>query len=257
MNTELERDEELREHIGDAPRPAAVFAPYFYIEPSNTASWLDSNLGLMSTAAALNLDVPVHGILCADFQHLKDEDTLRRFRTELPDTGISGVWLWFSGFYEDGADEGPLSAYKDLVEGLSRKLEVHAMHGGLFSLMLSKFGMTGVSHGMGYGEQKNVVPVIGQSIPMVRYYLPPLARRLGVPDIERAFGALGVKTPSDFHSRICNCAVCRGIVATTIDEFSSFGDMYFSRAHGGASGTNTRSCQTMSFPLFAFAHTRT
>ena len=112
------------------------------------------------------------------------------------------------------------------------------MHGGLFSLLLSKYGMTGISHGIGYGEQKNVVPVIGQSIPMVRYYLPPLARRLGVPTIEHAFNALGIKTPSDFHERVCDCAVCKGIVSTSLDEFSSFGDMYFSRP------TATRQAQT-------------
>ena len=229
MNEELERDEELRDHIEDAPRPAAVFAPYFYIEPSNSSDWLDANLSMMETTAIFDLDVPVHGILCADSSHLTDESTMRRLRNELPKTGISGIWLWFSGFYEDGAEEISLKSYKMLVEALSKRLEVHAMHGGLFSLLLGKLGMTGISHGVGYGEQKNVIPVIGQSIPMVRYYLPPLARRLGVPDIERAFDAMAIKTPEDFHTRICNCAVCKGIVSNTLDEFSSFGDMHFSR----------------------------
>ena len=229
MTMELEKDEELKYYIDDAPRPAAVFAPYFYIEPSDTTDWLDANFQLMRTTAALGLDVPIHAILCADARHLSDEESMRRLREELPDTGVSGVWFWFSGFYEDAANERTLLSYRDLAEALSRKLEVHAMHGGFFSLLLSKYGMRGVSHGIGYGEQKNVVPVIGQSIPMVRYYLPPLAKRLGVPDIERAFDALGIRTPSDFHANICDCAVCRGIVSTSLDDFSSFGDMHFSR----------------------------
>ena len=46
--------------------------------------------------------------------------------------------------------------------------------------------MSGISHGVGYGEQKDVIPVIGQSTPTVCYYLPDLKRRLGVPQIERA-----------------------------------------------------------------------
>ena len=103
------------------------------------------------------------------------------------------------------------------------------MHGGLFSLLLSKHGVSGVSHGTGYGEQKDVVPVIGQSTPMVRYYLPPLARRLGVPQIERAFDSLGIHTAEDFYERVCDCAVCKGVVSTSLDEFSAFGDMHFSR----------------------------
>ena len=90
--------------------------------------------------------------------------------------------------------------------------------------------MSGVSHGIGYGEQKNVVPIIGQSIPMVRYYLPPMARRLGVPDIELTFNVLGIHNPNDFHQKVCDCAVCKGIVASSLDEFSAFGDMHFSRS---------------------------
>ena len=229
MTEELQEDSELKDYLDAAPRPAAVFAPYFYVEPNHSTDWLEANLSLMRTTATLKLEVPVHGVLCADLSHLADETTMGRLRNELPDTGISGIWLWFSRFFEDSADLDVLKSYRRLVEKLAERLEVHAMHGGLFSLLLSKYGMSGVSHGIGYGEQKNVVPVIGQSIPMVRYYLPPLARRLGVPAIERAFDALGVRNPSDFHKKICDCAVCKGIVSTSLDEFSSFGDMYFSR----------------------------
>ena len=229
MTEELQEDIELQDYLDDAPRPAAVFAPYFYVEPSHSTDWLEANLSLMRTTATLNLEVPVHGILCADLSHLMDETTMVRLRNELPDTGISGIWLWFSNFFEDSADVDVLKSYRKLVEKLAERLEVRAMHGGLFSLLLSKYGMSGVSHGIGYGEQKNVVPVIGQSIPMVRYYLPSLARRLGVPAIERAFDALGIRTPHDFHKKVCDCGVCKGVVSTSLDEFSSFGDMHFSR----------------------------
>lgn len=238
MTEELEQDEELKDYLDDAPQLAAVFAPYFYVEPSNTAGWLNTNLDLMRTTAMLDPDIPVHGILCGDVNHLKDAALLERLAKNLPETGIVGIWLWFSELFEETADENTLTSYRNLVAALAERLEVHAMHGGLFSLLLSNYGMTGVSHGIGYGEQKNVVPVIGQSIPMVRYYLPPLARRLGVPAIERAFNALGIKSPSDFHEQVCDCAVCKGIVSASLDEFSSFGDMYFSRP------TATRQAQT-------------
>ena len=229
MSEELEKDEELGGYLDDAPRPKAVFAPYFYVEPTHSEDWLETNLRLMETAAALDVAVPVHGILCADVSHLADETTVRRLADSLPNTGITGIWLWFSGFFEDTAETAILKAYRDLVEALARRLEVHAMHGGLFSLLLSKYGMSGVSHGIGYGEQKDVVPVIGQSTPMVRYYLPPLARRLGVPQIERAFNALEIRHPGDFHENVCGCGVCRGVISNSLDEFSSFGDMHFSR----------------------------
>lgn len=224
-----EEDENLKDLREDLPTPTAVFAPYFYIEPTNTEEWLLLNLKLMKTTVNLSLNLPVHGIVCADVQHLKDPSVMNRLGEVLPTLGLAGVWLWFSKFFEEAASTDVLKSFRDLVVKLSPKLEVHTMHGGFFSLALSKFGMRGVSHGVGYGEQKDVVPVIGQSTPTVRYYLPPLARRLGVPEIERAFGALGIRTPEDFHSRVCDCSVCRSVVTNSINEFSAFGVMHRSR----------------------------
>jgi len=99
------------------------------------------------------------------------------------------------------------------------------MHGGFFSLALSKYGMSGISHGVGYGEQKDVVPVIGQAIPMVRFYVPELHRRLGVPDIEHCFRALRIKDPDDFYEQICDCTICRGVVSNNVSQFRLFGEM--------------------------------
>jgi hypothetical protein len=222
LQREFEEDEELKDFIDDMPKPAAVFAPYFYVEPTNTDAWLDVNLRLMQATAALGAAVPIHGVLCADVRHLADAGVRQRLLEAVPQTGVSGVWLWFSGFFEESASREVLTAYRGLVEGLATRIEVRAMHGGFFGLTLSKFGMRGVSHGIGYGEQKDVVPVIGQSTPTVRYYLPPIARRLGVPEIERAFD-------DDFHKKVCGCAVCKGVISTSLDQFASFGDMHFSR----------------------------
>lgn len=112
------------------------------------------------------------------------------------------------------------------------------MHGGYFSVALCTQGLAGTSHGIGYGEQKDVVPVIGQSTPMVRYYLPALHRRLGVPDIERCFDDLGIEAPADFHTKVCDCVVCKGVVQKSVEDFSAFGDMHYSRRE------STRKAQT-------------
>jgi hypothetical protein len=229
ISQEFEADEELKQFISNMPRPAAVFAPYFYIEPGKTDEWLELNLQLMKATVDLKPGAPVHGVLCADVAHLKDAHVRKQLREMLPKTQVSAVWLWFSSFFEESESKEVLEGYRDLVAGLAREMEVHAMHGGFFSLALCKYGMHGISHGIGYGEQKDVVPVIGQSTPTVRYYLPALARRLGVPEIERAFDALSVRTPKDFHEKVCGCAVCKGIVSNSLDEFSAFGDKHLSR----------------------------
>jgi hypothetical protein len=209
----FEDDPELKSLIPNLPKPKALFAPYFYIEPTRTWDWLKTNNNLMKSAVSLETGMPIHGVVCADVSHLDNAEFRKRILAELPQIGIKGVWLWFSKFQEERESINILRGYREIVSSLAdSRLEVYSMHGGLFSLCLSKYGMSGISHGIGYGEQKDVVPVIGQSTPTVRYYLPALAKRLGVPDIERAFDALGVKTPKDFHEKVCDCAVCKGII---------------------------------------------
>jgi hypothetical protein len=233
---EFENDEELRQFIENVPRPSAVFAPYFYVEPHRTEALLEMDLKLMATAADLRPSVPVHGVLCADASHLEQPELLKHLSDAIPRTGVTGIWLWFSRFHEESASEEALEGYVELITTLSKQMEVFAMHGGFFSLVLSRLGMQGISHGVGYGEQKNVVPVIGQSTPTVRYYLPSLARRLGVPEIFRAFHALNIRTPRDFHEKVCACAVCKGIVVSSLDEFAAFGDMHYSRPEAKRKG---------------------
>lgn len=225
IKREFEADPEFREYADKVPSPAALIAPYFYCEPSDANEWLSLNLRLANAASKRGAPVPIHAIVCAHVGHLLDAAFMGRLLDEIPKTGVAGVWLWFSRFAEDDASLPHLLSFRKLVEGLSKAgLQVFNLHGGFFSLALSKFGLAGVSHGIGYGEQKDVVPVIGQSIPTVRYYLPALHKRLGVPDIERAFDRMGVKTVADFHTKVCDCAVCKGLVVKSPADFQLFGE---------------------------------
>ena len=225
IRREFEEDDEYKEMAVRVPSPTALIAPYFYCEPSAANDWLTLNLRLASATAAYDSTIPKHAVVCADVGHLLDPAFIDRLRKELPATKVSGVWLWFSKFAEDDANLSQLQVFRSLVKDLNAAgLKVYNLHGGYFSLALSKFGLAGISHGTGYGEQKDVVPVIGQAIPTVRYYLPPLHKRLGVPEIQRAFPAMGVVTAADFHAKVCDCAVCKGIVVNSAADFRLFGE---------------------------------
>ncbi len=233
VRREFEEDEEFKDYADRVPDPAAVFAPYFYCEPSRADAWLSTNIRLVEEAVKVGSPIPLHAIVCADESALRNQAFLARVRNEIPKSGVNGVWLWFSGFYEDDATLPELTALKELVQALGEAgLEVFNMHGGYFSLALSKHGLKGISHGVGYGEQKDVVPVIGQGIPTVRYYLPALHKRLGVAEIERCFDALGIRTPADFYAKVCDCPVCRGIVVNDLREFQAFGETQPSASSG-------------------------
>ena len=230
VRDEFEADPEFRDVAADIPSPGALFAPYFYIAPDDLEGGLRFFSACAETAVSLKPSGPVHAVLCTDVSSLDSQEFLGNAVARIKDSGVSGVWLWFSRFYEEAASTPMLQEFRRFVEELSQHVSVFNMHGSYLSLALSRFGMSGISHGVGYGEQKDVIPVIGQSTPTVRYYLPDLKRRLGVPQIERALSNVGVKSTDDFFDKICGCVICRGVLGDSLGGFSSFGDLHYSTA---------------------------
>jgi hypothetical protein len=98
------------------------------------------------------------------------------------------------------------------------------LHGGYFSVLLGKLGMTGLSHGIGYGESKDVEPVSGGAVPTVNYHYPPLHVRVPILEVERSLSALGITTAADFHARVCDCSICVGILKGDLSNLRQFGD---------------------------------
>jgi hypothetical protein len=230
VRNEFAADLEYAAEADKIPLPTAVFAPYFYIDPNAADQGLQLLFDCANAAKQQAGSTPVHAVLCTDTSMLRDPDFLEKAAAGIKASGVVGVWLWFSRFYEEAASGAELLAFRHFILDLKEEVEVYNMHGGYFSLALSRVGLNGVSHGVGYGEQKDVIPVIGQSTPTVRYYLPDLKRRLGVPQIERALSGIGVTTAQEFFDKVCACAICRGVLGTDLKQFSSFGDLHYSTA---------------------------
>jgi hypothetical protein len=221
-------DPETKPFADELPAPAAVFAPYFYIEKSQAESWIELNGRLVASSVEQQLGIPVHAVICGHRDLLTDRARSALVVKNLLACKPSGVWLWFSRFDEHDATRKELLALRSWVEELSPTMPVLNMHGGFYSLALSRFGMAGIAHGVGYGEQKDVVPVIGQSTPTVQYYVRPLHAKFSVPEIERCFTALGVTNPEEFFLKICGCAICRGILSDNLSAFKQFGEIHYS-----------------------------
>jgi hypothetical protein len=211
------------------PTPTALLAPYFYIEQSKMPEWIALNRRLALASTAVRNDIPVHVVVCGHRDLLTNAAHTRTIIDGLKECNPAGVWLWFSRFDEHGASLQELRALRAWVEELSPQMPVFNMHGSYFSLALSKVGMAGIAHGIGYGEQKDVVPVIGQSTPTVQYYVRSLHAKFSVPQIIRCFTALGVTTPEQFFRVICDCVICKNIVGKDLNNFSQFGEIHYSR----------------------------
>jgi hypothetical protein len=224
----FKEDPQTAVYANDLPRPGAVFAPYFYIEPNRAKHWLSLNNRLALSTTQQSKDIPVHVVVCGHIDLLTNAEYSALVVNNLLACKPAGVWLWFSRFDERVANREQLLALRWWVEKLTTNMSVFNMHGGFFSLALSKFGMAGTMHGVGYGEQKDVVPVIGQSTPTVQYYLRSLHSKYSVLQIQRCFTQLGIRTAEDFFPKICDCAICKHIVGAGLNEFSQFGEIHYS-----------------------------
>lgn len=223
-------DAVMKEAFEGIGSPAALFAPYFYIHESWAKEGINAAIDLLQRSVGMERLVPVHGVICASHSLLEDESFISILCNMLPQTGTKGIWFWFDGFDEFGASLVKLKNFRRLVKACSGKMEVFNLHGGYFSLLLSHDGLTGISHGVGYGEKKPVAQVIGAAAPTVRYYLPPIKMRVGVPDIQRSFPNVPVRDADDFYREVCSCAICKGVVGTDLRKFSAFGEMHRANA---------------------------
>jgi hypothetical protein len=230
IRLEFQKDEEYKEYSDVISMPNGVFAPYFYIPPDYEIA-LENFLEFSRITADVQSEVSVYAVLCASSELLNEEKFTKKVVSRLPETGVNGVWLWFSAFDELDANEDSLMNFINLVQELSGNgLEVYNRHGGFFSLMLHKRGMTGISHSIGYGEKKDVLQIKGPpNAPIVQYYLPDLRKRYSVDSIERCLYDLDVTTPEKFYENICDCVICKGVVKDSVMDFSKFGEMHYAR----------------------------
>jgi hypothetical protein len=227
MRTYFNEDVQLQEFSPECPDPSLVFAPYFYIPYPHAGwrEWRDLNLKLAREFAELDGEVEKNGVICIDYSVLDDAARWLRVCQKFIDTGLPSFWLWLSRLNEDKINESRLAALTEGIEAFGTAgRKVYNMHGGYLSALLSKRGLTGFSHGVGYGESKDVVPVIGVVVPTVNYHYPPLHIRTSIIDVERALSELEIFDADDFHTKVCDCTVCKGVLAGDLKNLRQFGE---------------------------------
>lgn len=221
-----EEDEVMRGQFAELGKPAAIFAPYFFIHEKWADEGIRTAIDLVQRSVALKLPVPLHAVVCASKALLADEARMGVLADGLRKSGAAGAWLWFDGFDEHDPTLNQLIGFRRLVRSLAEKMEVYNLHGGYFSLLLAHDGLAGICNGVGYGEKKPVSQVIGAAAPTVRYYLPPISKRVGVPDIQRCLADLGIETAEEFYRQVCGCQICKGVIGDDLRKFATFGEMH-------------------------------
>lgn len=207
-----------------AKPPAILIAPYFYIDGPLYEDWMSLNVRLLAESRKFLKDNPDYQqFLAAQLVLSKDilgeksvrENIIARYAKEQPDA----VLLWIDNFSEHSASEFELQHYKELLKGFAKHdIKVVNLFGGFFSVALAKIknevqNLTGVCHGLEYGEVRPVIP-LGGGIPVARFYSRQLHHRLPPRVAFRAIQKLnGLESAEDFHQKVCDCTNCQEVIA--------------------------------------------
>lgn len=119
--------------------------------------------------------------------------------------------VWVSRLNELEAAPHTLSAYASAVrEASERNQRLFALYGGFFSILLSSFGLSGSSHGIGFGEYRDWIELPQSGPPPARYYLRRLHRYVSVEFAYRLW--VGNRSLAE-----CPCTECQGGPPVALD----------------------------------------
>ena len=199
---------ELVEFVGIKKKPLYIVAPYFYMDRFNYKQWEKVNLEFIKLAKDM-----YYTQIVLDKELLKEKDFIDRLITAI--NQAKGVFYWIDKFDETLASAEDL---RNIIEFI-KKIEVVKinLYGGYFSQLLNFRGLNGVIHGLEYGESREVVPV-GGGIPVAKYYLPSIKKRLKAEDMIAALYAKKISNKQKFQKKICNCEKCNEIEGDKLEE---------------------------------------
>jgi hypothetical protein len=126
---------------------------------------------------------------------------------------LDGVIIWISGMSEHDAPLPLLRRYLEFLSKLRHKKVI--WFGSYFSVLLSRYfeeeyGVIGVAHGPGYGEDREVDPA-GGGFPIAKFYFPALHRRLNY-GLALMAARPELTSPENYYAYVCNCSLCRQFV---------------------------------------------
>ena len=199
LNEEVSRD--------NRKEPEYILPPYTMVT-SRTDGWWEVSTRFWSDSIEYSMDKSfarkLRRVVAA-----RDPQVWSQLASEVPDLEIVG---WVSNLNELNLNsENMLIEYGTaLSKAQERGQKVFALYGGFFSVLLSRYGLTGASHGIGFGEHRDSIELPTSGAPPARYYVPRLHRYIGVD--------IAVRLWRQFpHLISCDCAECNNESPAALD----------------------------------------
>lgn len=228
--------------------PAFLIAPYFYMTPNTYSDWIDINIDAINISKELNSkDIEIYAQIVIDKDILLDDSKIEELCDKYNSSSAEGFLIWLDKFDEKEVSEIYLEKFINFLKLLKcNGKPIYQVYGSYFSIVLTKNILSGVCHGMEYGENRDVYPV-GGGIPVSKFYYPALHKRLLYRDALDLLLRNGYLEDLEvYNSNVCNCKNCQEIINTPIEDFSKYGDVNsttFKRKSG-----NRESTVTMDYP---------
>jgi len=210
-------------------QPHCIIPPYFYI---NNVDWINLNVKFIKATKELYPENKLYAEIVLSPKDIKLFS--KKIIKDYSDLKIDGVMLWLDGFNEHDTDGKSLDDYINILKDFrDRGVEVINLYGSFFSILLTsnyiKGGrlLSGVGHGLEYGEARAVVPV-GGGIPNNKYYFYNIHKRVNYTEMTKFLNDKGffIMNPRDaserYYSEICACKVCKGTIKNDIRNFHFF-----------------------------------
>lgn len=221
-------------------RPKFLIAPYFYLDAKNTDfdKWLDLNIQFLDMSISKSQiefsNIDVYGQIVISKSVLSDNFYIEKIANAYSNSKCTGLTIWVDDLNEHEATQQELKGFINILQSIKEKTDkpILNMYGGYFSILLShkELGLlSGVSHGLEYGESRKVYPV-GGGIPVSKYYYYPLHQRM---DFTKAFylfehaGIIDLNkenwgSTEKYFSDICRCEQCKKVMGKEMINFVEF-----------------------------------
>ncbi len=162
-------------------------------------------------------DTDIFPLLFIEKNNLTTE-FIGNLKDRFADFDFPGYCIWIENFDEKNVTEKEIKGLIELVEVFSENQakQIVILYGGFFNMLLYKYGVTCISHGIAYSEAKSMyaaVKQMGGGVP-VRYYIPELHQFL---TIQNSLIILRERP-----ELICNCPVCQRIIQSDPEKVTRF-----------------------------------
>lgn len=212
-------EEYLNEKIKEKNYLDFLIAPYFLIEDEDSYN-LNRDCIQMSLKLIKPDDPPLYGCFTISKSFLNDNPRIiRRILEDFKE--LNNFIIWISDFDAYKENFTNLQSLKEIIKNLSdnNKKNIINLYGDYFSLILSKFGLTGFCSSISGGNKKRARLYKGSGGgPSTKVYIPQLHREI----IEENFRAQLQAN----RKLICDCTKCKEIISGLKKQHPNFINYY-------------------------------